>query len=91
MNRRQLSSTLKTMEEIWMNPYSTWTIEYSYSRESFHIGRAAEMVQRNIQAMRTGMPVDYVCIGIYGSREQAVEAMLEFRRNRTPCNNLSLL
>jgi len=67
-----------------MNAQSAWVIEYSHSQQSFHVGRTTDMLRRNISSIRTGQHIDYICVGIFPSREQATEAILEFRRNRVP-------
>ena len=73
-----------------MNPSSTWAIEYSHSRESFHIGRTAEMLRRNIASLYTGEESDYICIGIYPTREQALGAVLDYRRRLSPSQTMAM-
>lgn len=67
-----------------MTPFNTWTIEYSHSEDTFRIGRTTEMLRRNIQSIQTGQQQDFICVGIFSNREQALEAMLDFRRKRIP-------
>lgn len=73
-----------------MSPTSTWSIEYSPSRETYHLGRTVEMLHRNINSVQSGQKSDYICVGIFASREQAMDAMLEFRRKRIPDLTISL-
>lgn len=70
---------------------SKWAIEYSHSEDSFHLGRTAEMLRRNINSIRDGQNLDYICIGIFPTKEQALDAMLEFRRNRVPGQTIDML
>lgn len=74
-----------------MNQQNSWAIEYSQSQETFHIGKTAEMLHRNIIAVNNGNPMDYICIGIFPSQERARDAMLEFRRKRIPTHTISML
>ena len=69
----------------------SWAIEYSHSENSFHIGKTNEMLKRNVMSVRTGGILDFICVGIFQSKEQAEEALLEFRRNRMPANTIALL
>ena len=78
------------MAGVSMQSQGNWSIEYSHSEGTFHIGRTAEMLQRNILSISTGNPVEYICVGIFPSREQAVDAILEFRRNRIPGYTMTL-
>lgn len=73
-----------------MNPFNTWTIEYSHSEDTFRMGKAADMLRRNIQSIQTGQHEDFICVGIFANREQAMEAMLDFRRKRIPGLTLAL-
>jgi hypothetical protein len=70
---------------------STWSIEYSHSEETFHLGRTTEMFRRNIYSVHSGKKSDYICVGIFATKEQAMDAMLEFRRNRMPDLTISLV
>jgi hypothetical protein len=74
-----------------MSPSNTWTIEYSHSEENFHVGKTAEMLRRNIHSVQSGRKMDFICVGIFPSKEQAIEAILEFRRNRIPGKTISLM
>ena len=67
-----------------MAPTRTWSIEYSHTDETFHLGRTTEMLRRNIFSIQSGKKSDYICVGIFSSKEQAMDAMLEFRRKRIP-------
>jgi len=73
-----------------MSPTSTWSIEYNHSKEMYHLGKTVEMLHRNINAVQSGQKSDYICVGIFATREQAMDAMLEFRRKRIPDLTLSL-
>ena len=75
-----------------MSPMSSnmWAIEYSHSRDAFHLGRTAEMIRRNQIAFQTGAESDFICVGIYATQEKAKDAMLEFRRKRFSSNTLAL-
>ena len=68
-----------------------WAIEYSHSEHSFHIGRTNDMLRRNINSVREGEELDFICVGIFSSRELAEDAILEFRRNRDAMQTLSFL
>lgn len=72
-----------------MNPSGAWAIEYSHSRATFHVGKTTDMLRRNIRSIHGGGEMDFICVGIFPSKEQAVNAMLDFRRNRTPGQNLA--
>lgn len=89
-----LGSTLNIAEPAIRKESATmvsWAIEYSHSQQSFHIGRTNEMLRRNIDSVRDGEDLDYICVGIFKTREQAEDAILEFRRNRGAWQTLSLL
>lgn len=74
-----------------MNNSNKWAIEYSHTEDTFHLGRTAEMLRRNITSVQSGSHLDYICVGIFPSKEQALDAMLEFRRKRTPGQTIDLL
>lgn len=74
-----------------MNAYSTWSIEYSHSEEAFQLGKTTEMLRRNITSVQSGLKSDFICVGIFPSREQAMNAMLEFRRKRIPDLTIALM
>lgn len=73
-----------------MNSTSTWAVEYSHTQESFHIGRTAEMLRRNIATLHSGEDSDYICVGIFPTREQALGAVLDYRRRRTPGQTMAM-
>jgi hypothetical protein len=73
-----------------MQAQGTWAIEYNVVDGTFHVGRTTEMLQRNIQSMATGEHHNYICVGIFKDREQAINAILEFRRNRIPGYSMTL-
>jgi hypothetical protein len=35
--------------------------------------------------------MDYICVGIFASKEQAMNAMLDFKRNRISSHTFSML
>lgn len=74
-----------------MNQASKWVIEYSHSEGSYRISKTAEMLRRNISSIRNEQPVDYICVGIFATKELALEAILEFRRNRVPGHTIDML
>ncbi|MEL6821961.1 MAG: hypothetical protein AAFP70_09385 [Calditrichota bacterium] len=74
-----------------MNALQTWSIEYNHSSGSFHLGRTGEMLNRNVKSVDIGSEVDFICIGIFPTKEQAESAMLEFRRKRKPCKTIAML
>jgi hypothetical protein len=74
-----------------MSPTSAWSIEYSHSEETYHLGRTTEMLRRNIHSVQSRNKSDYICVGIFATKEQAMDAMLEFRRNRIPGLTISLV
>lgn len=74
-----------------MTSGNLWSIEYSHSEESFHIGRTGEMIRRNLYSLNTGQQSDFICVGIFPTREQAENAMLEFKRKRPAYRTLALL
>jgi len=74
-----------------MNASQSWSIEYNHNSGSFHLGRTGEMLNRNVTAVGIGRAVEFVCIGIFQTKEQAETAMLEFRRKRKPCKTIAML
>ncbi len=74
-----------------MKTSNSWVIEYSQSKDAFHLGKSTEMVRRNLMAMQSDYNSDYVCIGIYSSKGRALDAMLELRRKRASSNTISFI
>ena len=74
-----------------MNTSSSWSIEYSHSKGNFHLGRTAEMLKRNVSVLWGAGDPDYVVVGIFPTKEQAEDALLDFRRHRVPSNTISML
>lgn len=74
-----------------MTSGNLWSIEYSHTEETFHIGRTTEMIRRNLFSIHHGQKTDYICVGIFPSREQAEQAMLEFKRKRSALRTMALL
>ena len=72
-----------------MTPNS-WSIEYNHSLDRYHLGRTSDMVRRNISSVGEGRDVGYICVGIFESKIQAEDAMLEFRRKRSPSKTIAL-
>lgn len=73
-----------------MNSQTLWCIEYSHSRQSFHLGRSSDMLRRNISSILSGDTTDFICVGIFPTKEQAIEAILDFRRNQVPGQTMLL-
>ncbi|HQV33869.1 MAG TPA: hypothetical protein PKV71_18425 [Calditrichia bacterium] len=74
-----------------MNNKQSWAIEYSHSNKAYHLGRTNDMIRRNINSVQGKEDLDFICVGIFHSREQAEDAILEFRRNRSAWQTMSLL
>ena len=73
-----------------MQTIHSWVIEYSHSEEAYHIGRMADMLRRNIHSLSSQQMSDYICVGVFPTHERAIDAVLEFRRNRVPGFSLAL-
>ncbi|RMF56829.1 MAG: hypothetical protein D6748_12555 [Calditrichaeota bacterium] len=74
-----------------MTSGNLWAIEYSHSEGTFHIGRTTEMIRRNLYSLDSGEKSDYICVGIFPSREQAEHALMDFKRKRLAYRTLALL
>lgn len=73
-----------------MTPSNLWSIEYSHSKETFHVGKTADMLRRNINSVQAGRKLDFICVGIFATKAQAIDAVLEFRRRRIPGQTMAL-
>ena len=74
-----------------MTSSNVWAVEYSHSQNTFHLGKTVDMLRRNINSVYQGDLMDYICVGIFATKEQAMNAMLDFKRNRITGHTFSLL
>ncbi len=74
-----------------MTSSNMWAIEYSHSQNTFHLGKTVDMLRRNIHSVYTDDLVDYICVGIFSTKEQAMNAMLDLKRNRVTGHTFSML
>lgn len=74
-----------------MTSSNMWAVEYSHSENTFHLGRTSDMLRRNINSVYHGHLMDHICVGIFASKEQAMNAMLDFKRNRITGHTFSML
>lgn len=72
-----------------MRDMQSWVIEYSHSTKRFHIDRANDMLRRNILSVHSGNDMDYICVGIFPTKAQAEDAIMEFRRQRNAWQTLA--
>lgn len=56
-----------------MNLEEIYIVEYSMNQECFHVHSAEDMIQKNMKTIMNRVPIDYIPIGVFLTKEHANE------------------
>lgn len=63
----------------------TWVVEWSEEQKAFHVETLSNMLFKNTQAFIEKRQIQFVCVGVAQTREEAneiIEKLKQYRPNR---------